>query len=104
MDEVFRLGDVLLLRFPLLVLALYALRPLQGVVAVVAPIRFQPAKGHVPDAGGDLVQEVAVVGHHHQAAGPLQQRPLQPFQGLQIEVVGGFVQQQQVRLLQQELR
>ncbi len=46
--------------------------------------------------GGDTVQEPAVVGDHHRAAGEFQQRVLQRAQRVDVEVVGGLVEQQQV--------
>jgi hypothetical protein len=42
-----------------------------------------------------LVKEVAVVGHHHHRALPAIQIAFQPLDGLQIQVVGRLVQQQQ---------
>src|SRR4249919_2821985 len=55
------------------------------------------------DVGGDAVEEPAVMGNHHHAAGELQQRVFQRAQRLDVEVVGGFVEQQHVAALQQGL-
>ena len=41
---------------------------------------------------------------HDERALPVQQRLLQPLDGFQVEVVGRLVQQQQIRLLEQQLR
>ena len=71
-------------------------------MAVVAAVGIQPLAGQFPDAVGDAVEEVAVVRHHHHAAAPLQQHAFQPFGGLQIEMVGRLVHQQQVRFLQEQ--
>jgi hypothetical protein len=48
---------------------------------------------------GDPVEEPAVVGDDHGAAGELQQRVLERLQGLDVEVVGGLVEQQHVAAL-----
>ena len=42
--------------------------------------------------GGDAIQEPAIVGYHHDAAGEGQQGLFQGAQGFDIEVIGGFVQ------------
>src|SRR5207342_2898909 len=55
------------------------------------------------DVGGDAVEEPAVMGNHHHAAGELEQRVFQRAQRLDVEVVGGFVEQQHVAALQQGL-
>ncbi len=66
-----------------------------GVVAVVvasfAPIHFHDPPGHP-------IEHVAVVGHQHQ--GPLEtaQIALQPLDAIGIEVVGGLIQQQHIRI------
>ena len=49
--------------------------------------------------GGDAIQEPAVVGDDHRATGESQHRFFQRTQGLDVQVVGGLVQQQQVAAL-----
>ena len=70
-----------------------------GVVALpgdaLAPVQLQDPARHV-------VQEVAVVGDGDDGAGVVLQVLLQPGHGLGIQVVGGFVQQQDVGLLQEQ--
>ena len=44
----------------------------------------------------DAVEEPPVVGGDHGAAGELQQRVLERLQGLDVQVVGGLVEQQHV--------
>src|SRR5690606_27075375 len=55
------------------------------------------------DVGGDAVQEPAVVGDHEGVAREFEQRVFQRAQGLDVQVVGGFVEQQHVAALQQGL-
>jgi hypothetical protein len=70
-----------------------------GVVALVgdalAAIQFQDPSGHV-------VQEVTVVGDGDDGALVIREVVLQPGHALGVQVVGGFVQQQDVRRLQQQ--
>jgi hypothetical protein len=45
---------------------------------------------------GDGVEELAVVADHDHGAGVALEPGFQPDQGVQVQVVGGFVEQQQV--------
>src|SRR3989338_625038 len=45
------------------------------------------------DMRGDAVEEPAVVGDHHNAAGEFEQGVFEGAQGFHVEVVGGFVEQ-----------
>ncbi len=71
-----------------------------GVVALVgvglAPVELE-------DPLGDVVEEVPVVGDGEDGAGVRREVVLQPLHRLGVEVVGGLVEQQQIRLLEQEL-
>ena len=53
------------------------------------------------DMRGDTVEEPTVVGNHHSAARELEQRVFEGFQGLDVQIVGGLVEQQQVAALLQ---
>ncbi len=96
-------GDLLLLaikcRLGRLLFQLFLLE-MGGVVAEVAA-------GNAPFRGNDLiahpVQKGAVVADHHQRCGLLQQVTLQPLDRLDVQVVGGLVQQQQVWFLEKDL-
>ena len=57
-----------------------------------------------PGAVGYLVEQVAIVRHQHEAAGPVTQELFQPQQRGQVQVVAGFVEQQQIRLADQRAR
>src|SRR5207253_2226866 len=96
--------DLLLLTLVLDRLAGVALGALLLVVAVVAGEDRDYAVAQLPDRCRDRIEEVAVVRDDDQRAPPRRQRALQPLQRLQVEVVGGLVQQQHVRVLQQRAR
>ena len=57
----------------------------------------------VPDAGGDLVDEVEVVGDEEDGALVLLQGEVEGVAGFEVEVVGGLVEDEDVGLLQHEL-
>ena len=69
---------------------------------VVALPRDTAAAVEFEDPLRRVVEEVAVVGDRDHGAGVAGQELLQPFHRLGVEVVGRFVQQQHVRLLQQQ--
>jgi hypothetical protein len=71
---------------------------------VVAGVELRPALVQVQGVGGDVVEEFAVVRDHQQRAGIAQQPLLQPQHGVEVEVVGRFVQQQEVRWRHQRAR
>src|SRR5262245_4821763 len=78
--------------------------PLHLVGLVVGEVAFVPEPlrrvlvGALPgqDVGRDPVEEPPVVGYDDGAAGELQQRVFERLQGLDVEVVGRLVEQQQV--------
>ena len=91
--QVGALGLLLLVRDLLLAQVLGALSLEGGVVADVEP---GPAVVQVQGMGAHPVEELAVVRDQQQGAGVLEQPLLQPQHRVQVEVVGGFVEQQQV--------
>ena len=74
-------------------------RPLE--VGVAARIGAQPAVADLQHALAAAVQELPVVGDHHEAAVAPRQEALQPFARRQVQVVGGLVEEQQVGAAQQ---
>ena len=76
---------------------------LDEVVVGPAVVR-ERARVQVDDVGAHGVEKVARVRHHDHRAVPLQQLVLQPQHGVQVQVVGGLVQQQNVRLHEQRTR
>src|SRR6184192_648784 len=73
-----------------LVLALLIGREVAGVGAQYAAVQFD-------DAGGDPIEEGAIVGDER-GRRHLKQQLLQSFDGFDIEMIGGLIEQQQIRL------
>jgi hypothetical protein len=71
--------------------------------AEVARVGAQDAAVELDDARGHAVQEGAVVGDGHHAALEVDQQLLQPLDRVQVQVVGGLVEQQHVGLAHQRL-
>ncbi len=80
------------------------LRRGRHVVVVVARIDLQRAVVHVGHVGADLVQEVAVVRDDDHGRVALVQHVFQPADGVDVEVVGRLVEQQDVGIREQRLR
>ncbi len=70
---------------------------------VVALVGVRLASVELEDPGGDVVEEVPVVGDGQDGAGVGREVALEPLHGLGVEVVGGLVEEQQVGLLEQQL-
>ena len=81
---------------------LQALVLLLQPVGVVALPRDAAAAVELEDPLGGVVEEVAVVGDRDHGAGVAGEELLQPLDRFGVEVVGRFVEQQHVRLLQQQ--
>ena len=97
------LGQALGLLGVLLALDFQAGALLLQVRGVVALVRVQVAAVDFGDPLGHVVEEVPVVGDGEDGAGVAGEVLLEPQHALGVEVVGGLVEEQQVRLLQQEL-
>jgi hypothetical protein len=69
---------------------------------VVALIRDPPPSVELEDPAGDVVEEVAIVGHRDDGPLVVVEVALEPPHRLRIQVVGRLVEQQQVRLAQQQ--
>ena len=54
-------------------------------------------------SGGSSIEKLVIVRHHEQAARVLHQKALEPADADQIEVVGGLVQEEDVRHADQDL-
>ena len=77
---------------------------LRLVLAEIAGVGAQLAAVEFDDAGGDAVEEGAVVGDGDDAALEIEQQVFQPLDGVQVQVVGRLVEQQHVRPPHQRLR
>ena len=75
-----------------------ALLALAVVGAVVAAERGQPPVAQLPDPRHGRVEERPVVRRDQQRPAALAQVVLEPFDGVEVEVVRGLVEQQQVRV------
>ncbi len=62
----------------------------------------QTAVAELPDAGDHRIQEGAVVGRDQERALASGEIGLQPFQGGEVQVVGGLIEQQQVGVIDQQ--
>ena len=76
---------------------------LHQVLFVVAVIGVQPLVPYLDGLVHGDIEKVAVVGDEDEGVGIIVQVVLQPVAALQVEVVGGLVEQQQRGLLQQQL-
>ena len=103
-NEVFHVLALCLLLFERLLLLRQALGtgPLEGRVAPA--IERQLALLDVHNMTDHLVEEVAIMGNQHQRARIALEPGFQPEDGVKVEVVGGFVEQQQIRRTHQRLR
>ncbi len=91
----------LLSRRALLAVALGAGEHVRGVATLVLVDR---AVGHLPGGGAHGVQEPAVVRDHEHRAAPRRQVPSEPIDAFHVQMVGGLVEQQQLRWVQQQAR
>ena len=73
-----------------------------GVKAVVSAVKLRLAVLDLNDPGDDAVQEIAVMGNGHHSAPETADVLLQPLRGVEVQMVGRLVQQQDVRILQDE--
>ena len=86
-------------------LAAFLLQPLlllRQPGRVVALVGNAAAAVELEDPAGDVVEEVAVVGDDQDRAGIVAQMAFEPRHGFRIEMVGRLVEQQQVRLVEQQ--
>jgi hypothetical protein len=95
-DELLQVGDLVLLLGERRLLQFHLLGAQFLELAVVAAVAGQLGVVDVQRHVGDRVQEFAVVADDDHRAGIALQPAFQPDQGVQVQVVGGFVQQQQV--------
>ena len=100
--RLFQLLDLGLLLEVLLHALLVAALLFNGIKAVVAAVKLRLAVQDLDDAGDGAVQEIAVVGDGDHGAPEGADILLQPLGGLKVQVVGGLIQQENVRILQDQ--
>src|SRR5262245_11380490 len=91
-----------LARFVLALLLLHALLLLAKPRGVVALVRNSAPVVELEDPPGHVVEEVAVVSYDQDCTGIFAQVAFEPVHALGVEMVGRFVQQQQLRLVEEQ--
>ena len=100
-----RVAQLLQLRLFLLVLLHLQIEPrllFVHVERVVAGVKFRVAVRDLDHPLGDLIDEIAVMGNGKHRPPEILNIPFQPFHTSQVQMVGGLVQKQNVRLFQQK--
>lgn len=97
-----KLGDFGLLLFILLQLFLIALFLLRRIEAVVAGVELRLALVQLDHPGDHPVQKVAVMGNGQHRSLETGQIVFQPFHRVEIQMVGWFVQQQNIGIFQNQ--
>ena len=95
-------GDFFLLQLPRFHPGFVNLRPFFDVLRVIAGIGFHRSENQFRHPAAHMVQEITVVADHQHGAPVAVQVFLEPGNALQVQVVGRFVQQQQIRFRQQQ--
>ena len=85
-------------------LLFFARRLLFDVAVPVSAVAVQAAMRDLDDGTDELVQEFAIVRDHEDRAGIIRQIFLEPDERFEVEMVRGFVEQEQLRLLHQQAR
>jgi len=101
-DIVFSGLNALFLSLKLSLLAQPAILALLDIGRVVAAVGIQDAPLHLQYTSGDGIEEGPVVGNDKDRPAPVPQLVLKPFDARKVEVVGGLVQQEDIRLLEQK--
>ncbi len=103
-DERFEVRDLLLLARVGRFLQGHLLQALRLELRVVAAVALELAVLDVQRDVADGIEEFAVVRNHHQRAGVAREPVFQPHHGVEVQVVGRLIEQQQVGRAHQRLR
>ena len=103
LDEALQVRDLALLLLEHRLLHRELGRALHLERGVIAGIQREPAGADVRDVGYAGIEEIAIVRDEDQGAAIACKPFLQPHHGIEIEMVGGFVEQQQVGAAHQRL-
>ena len=98
LDQLLLAGDLLGLGVDVLDHPRVAFHALPVVGAVVAAERRQLPVAQLPDAVDRGVEEGTVVRRDEQRTRPATKVLLEPFEGVEVEVIGRFVEEEQVRI------
>ena len=96
-------GERALARFLLAAFLLQALLLLPEPGGVIALVGNAAAAIELENPAGHVVEKIAVMGDDQNGAGIIAQMPLEPGDGLGVEMVGRLVEQEQVGLIEQQL-
>ena len=99
-NEIVQISDLFLLGFVFFLPASHQLRLQRFIFGVVPREDPKLMELHFPDLLDGFIQKIPVVGNHHNGALISRQMILQPEQSLEIQMVRGLVQDQQLRLAQ----
>ena len=102
-DESFGILNLLLLVLVGTELLLTAFLAQDDKLVVLHLVVVDASAGYFDGAGRDVVQEGTVVADKHHGVGARGEEVLQPLDGLDVQVVGGLVQQQYVGAAEQKL-
>ena len=103
LDEVLDIGYFLLLVFVSAELLLTALGTKNHILIVFHLVILYPSAGNLQGAVGYIIDKGTVVTYQHHRLGTLSQELLQPLDTLDIEVVGRLIEEEYIRLLEQDL-
>ena len=103
LDEVLNIGYFLLLVLISTELLLTALGTKYHILVVFHLVILYPSAGNLQGAVGYIIDKGTVVTYQHHRLGTLRQELLQPLDTLDIEVVGRLIEEEHIRLLEQDL-
>ncbi len=102
-DIVFLFLDIFGLGFIFCQSAGITLLALVQIGAVISTVDLQRGC-HFPDYAGGLVEEITIVRNDHDRTVPVTQIRFEPFYSVDIQMVAGFVQKENVRVFEQDAR
>ena len=100
--RLFQLGDLGLLLFVLLHPLLIAAFFFHRVEAIVTGVELRLAVFNLDHSGHGAIQKIAVMGNGHHGAPEFLDIGLQPLRSVKVQMVGRLIQQQNVRILQNQ--
>ena len=103
LDKILDVGNLLLLVFVGTELLLAAFGTQHHILIVFHLIVFYPSTSNFEGTVSYIVDESTVVAHQNHSLGTLRQELLQPLDTFNIKVVGRLIEEQYIRLLQQNL-
>ena len=103
LDEILDVGNFLLLVFVSTELLLAAFGTQHHILIVFHLIVFYPSASNFEGTVSYIVDESTVVAHQNHSLSTLRQKLLQPLDTFNIKVIGRLIEEQYIRLLQQNL-